>query len=229
MGLTNEHVGHKILAKIKIYVLTRAELLFQVCYVSEKECTHGNLFSVVKGWQLQNCAFFCLYSAGALTLIFPWRAIVTRKYDEGNLSWRLANGFVMSHPIARGCLLYALYLWVVNVWGKRFKLPQLTLESFLTLHYSCKIFFWYLPNWTSTNLWCVVLYATYSTTHQRSVEVQFGRYQKNILQEWSMVKKLSCVSCGSLKRFPHTFTNGRSLGCKLIFHFARGKVIFKFV
>ena len=38
------------------------------------------------------------------------------------------------------------------------------------------------------------------------MEVQFGRYQKNILQEWSMVKKLSCVSCGSLKRFPHTFT-----------------------
>ena len=24
-----------------------------------------------------------------------------------------------------------------------------------------------------------------------------------------MVKKLSCVSCGSLKRFPHTFTNSR--------------------
>ena len=23
-----------------------------------------------------------------------------------------------------------------------------------------------------------------------------------------MVKNLSCVSCGSLKRFPHTFTNG---------------------
>ena len=23
-----------------------------------------------------------------------------------------------------------------------------------------------------------------------------------------MVKKLSCVSCGSFKRFPHTFTNG---------------------
>ena len=32
MGLTNENVGPKILAKIKIYVLTRAELLFQVCY-----------------------------------------------------------------------------------------------------------------------------------------------------------------------------------------------------
>ena len=32
MGLTNEHVGLKILAKVKTYVLTRAELLFQVCY-----------------------------------------------------------------------------------------------------------------------------------------------------------------------------------------------------
>ena len=37
MALTNENVGHKILAKIKIYVLTRAELLFQVCY--EIPCT----------------------------------------------------------------------------------------------------------------------------------------------------------------------------------------------
>ena len=26
--------------------------------------------------------------------------------------------------------------------------------------HSCKIFFWYLPNWTSTDLWCVVLYYT---------------------------------------------------------------------
>ena len=101
---------------------------------------------------------------------------------------------------------YCQRVWVVNLWGKRFKLPQLTHESFLTLHHSCKIFFWYLPNWTSTNLWFIVLYATYSTTHQRSVEVQFGRYQKNILQEWCRVKKLSCVSYGSLKRFPHTFT-----------------------
>ena len=37
MGLTNEHVDSKILAKIKIHVLTRAELLFQVCY--EIPCT----------------------------------------------------------------------------------------------------------------------------------------------------------------------------------------------
>ena len=32
MCLTNEHVGPKILAKIKIYILTRAELLFHLCY-----------------------------------------------------------------------------------------------------------------------------------------------------------------------------------------------------
>ena len=32
MGLTNEHVGPKILAKIKIYILTREELLINLCY-----------------------------------------------------------------------------------------------------------------------------------------------------------------------------------------------------
>ena len=95
-----------------------------------------------------------------------------------------------------------LYMAIVNVWGKRFKLPQLTHESFLTLDHSCKIFFWYLPNWTSTDLWCVVLYVAYSTTHQGLVEVQFGRYQKNILQEWSMVKNLSCFSCAAWNVFP---------------------------
>ena len=57
-------------------------------------------------------------------------------------------------------------VWVVNLWGKRFKLPQQTHESFLTIDHSCKMFFWHLPNWTSTELWCVVLYVTYSTTHQ---------------------------------------------------------------
>jgi hypothetical protein len=32
MGLSHEHEGPKILAKIKIYILTRAELLFPLCY-----------------------------------------------------------------------------------------------------------------------------------------------------------------------------------------------------
>ena len=32
MGLSHEHVGPKILAKIKIYDLTRAELLCSLCY-----------------------------------------------------------------------------------------------------------------------------------------------------------------------------------------------------
>ena len=32
MPLSHEHVGFKIVAKIKIYILTRAELLFNLCY-----------------------------------------------------------------------------------------------------------------------------------------------------------------------------------------------------
>ena len=32
MSLSNEHIGSKILVKIKIYILTRAELLFTLCY-----------------------------------------------------------------------------------------------------------------------------------------------------------------------------------------------------
>jgi hypothetical protein len=32
MALSHEHAGPKILAKIKIYILTRAELLCHLCY-----------------------------------------------------------------------------------------------------------------------------------------------------------------------------------------------------
>ena len=55
---------------------------------------------------------------------------------------------------------------------KTFQAAQLTHEIFLTLDHSYKIFFCQneLPE-----CWCVVLYYT---THQRSVEVQFGSYQK---------------------------------------------------
>ena len=40
MGLTNEHVELKILAKIKIYILTSAELLslFAIRYPVKKSC-----------------------------------------------------------------------------------------------------------------------------------------------------------------------------------------------
>ena len=37
MCLPHEHLGHKISAKVKIYNLTRAELLFPLCY--EIPCT----------------------------------------------------------------------------------------------------------------------------------------------------------------------------------------------
>ena len=99
--------------------------------------------------------------------------------------------------------------------GKTFQAAQLTHERFLTIDHSCKMFFWYLPNWTSTDLWCIVLYVTYNTTHQRSVEVQFGRYQKNILQQGSMVKNLSCVSCAAWNVFP---INSLVSPCLLLTH-----------
>ena len=91
--------------------------------------------------------------------------------------------------------------------GKTFQAAQLTHERFLTVDHSCKIF-----SLISAQL---NFHRTFSTTHQRSVEVQFGRYQKNILQDGSMVKKLSWVSWGSLKRFPHKFTKARLLSFKL--------------
>ena len=37
MSLSHEHGGSKVLAKIKIYILTRVELLFTLCY--EIPCT----------------------------------------------------------------------------------------------------------------------------------------------------------------------------------------------
>ena len=98
------------------------------------------------------------------------------------------------------CLNLYVWLTVGEFMGKTFQAAQLTHERFLTIDNSCKMFFWYLPNWTSTNLWCVVLYVKHSSTHQRSVEVQFGRYQKMFCRSdlWS---KISHVLVVQLKTF----------------------------
>ena len=53
MGLTNENIGPKILAKIKIYVLHRAELLFKVCYEIPCSTSFPNA-------TLTSCPFFSL-------------------------------------------------------------------------------------------------------------------------------------------------------------------------
>ena len=61
MGLSHEHVGPKILAKIKIYILTRAELLCPLCY--EIPCSKILAHTVIlpdrtlKKWGLSNFAF----------------------------------------------------------------------------------------------------------------------------------------------------------------------------
>jgi hypothetical protein len=57
MGLTNEHVGPIILAKIKIYVLNRAELLFNLCY--EIPCIWDGDIS----WTMTSCGHY--FSKGA--------------------------------------------------------------------------------------------------------------------------------------------------------------------
>ena len=46
MGLTNEHVGPWILAKIKSYVLTRAELLITLCY--EIPCRSESMWAEIR-------------------------------------------------------------------------------------------------------------------------------------------------------------------------------------
>ena len=53
MSLSHEHVGPKILGKIKIYVLTRAELLFPLCY--EIPCITGLLI-----WKYHNLSSLCI-------------------------------------------------------------------------------------------------------------------------------------------------------------------------
>ena len=48
MGLSHEHVGSTIPAKINTYMLTRAELLIHLCY--ETPCsTHKKLFTLDTG------------------------------------------------------------------------------------------------------------------------------------------------------------------------------------
>ena len=47
MPLSHEHVGSKILAKIKMYTLTRAELLFNLCYEIPCSCSFYAFLCVV--------------------------------------------------------------------------------------------------------------------------------------------------------------------------------------
>ena len=74
--------------------------------------------------------------------------------------------------------------------GKRFQAAQLTHERFVTIDHSFKTFFWYLPNRTS------MLRILYSTN-----TIGWWKFSY-ILQEWSMVKNHSCVSCAAWNVFP---------------------------
>ena len=103
---------------------------------------------------------------------------------------------------------------------KTFQAAQLTHERFLTIDHSCKIFFWYLPNWTSNDLWFVVLYVTYSTTHQRSVEVQFGVWQisKTFCRSdlWSKISHVLVVRLETFSPWIHCLLTCRDKCCIFI-------------
>ena len=93
-----------------------------------------------------------------------------------------------------------LCLWIVNLWKNVSSCTTNTWEIFD--HGSLlQNIFWYLPNWTSTNLWCVVLYVTYSATHYRGWLKFSLADNKKKFQEWSMVKNLSWVSCAAWNVF----------------------------
>ena len=65
------------------------------------------------------------------------------------------------------------------------------MRDFFTIDHSCQTFFWYLPNWTFADLWCVVLYIS------------------------TMVKNLSCVSCAAWNVFPINSLMAVSIGLKV--------------
>ena len=69
MSLTNEHVGSMILAKIKIYVFTRAELLFQVCY--ETPCSFAS-----------SSFFLCLRKIMSKTIQSKCRAVMFLRQNK---------------------------------------------------------------------------------------------------------------------------------------------------
>ena len=56
MGLSHEHVEPQVLANIKLYILTRAELLFPLCY--EIPCRILNIRKVLIGLNIKFFKFF---------------------------------------------------------------------------------------------------------------------------------------------------------------------------
>ena len=81
MGLTNEHVGPRILAKIKTYVLTRAELLITLCYEIPCNLTKKTLLNKCQRW-----LFFPRLFLFSPKTIFKLKFLGF--YSNKNISWR---------------------------------------------------------------------------------------------------------------------------------------------
>ena len=114
----------------------------------------------------------CFYIS--LSSIWPENVVKRGTLHSGTIYGALSFG-ILRVPHLRYPALYSTskspHLIGLNseFMVKTFQAAQLTYERVLTIDHSCKIFILYLPNWTSTNLFCVVIYITHCTTHQRSV------------------------------------------------------------
>ena len=68
MSLTNEHVGPMILAKIKIYVFTRAELLFQVCYETPCKAAENIVRFPISSFHAEHPSMYFCKKSGSVSL-----------------------------------------------------------------------------------------------------------------------------------------------------------------
>ena len=130
MGLSHEHVEPKILAKIKIYVLTRAELLFHLCY--EIPCSIGNEL-MEEGCPIPNCHRRA------------WTVDFTEKFD--NVKNESSSEIELTFPhyttvlVRNEIKLYTFSSWIADIGGFMGLLLGESLVSYVLLgtHWMTKL------------------------------------------------------------------------------------------
>ena len=151
MPLSDEHVGPKILAKIKICVLTRAELLITLCY--EMPCNsffsawsldfknvifekihraHSEVIEVKRSFsrsQRPNFGFHLVFTSFHLEFSAFW---ISRSFDLGDL------GILGMGPVN----VFKNYIFEISAFqGKRWGMSQLSRRNFqlnLSTEEGCK-------------------------------------------------------------------------------------------
>ena len=103
MGLSHEHVGPKILEKVQIYILTRAELLFTLC----SEIPHRSKdFEAMKAGKLTIRPWLsCQYNENMLV------DVPSSVFNRDIFWYHYTSAFGKNQR--KNCLFS--YLWFVNV------------------------------------------------------------------------------------------------------------------